>query len=344
VCCAADEVEVFDNIVVGRENALVRLLLWSVARGEAAYSPIVVYGVTGAGKSTLAHALTARYHAQRDAVITTTGADLARGLAHAIETGAAADFRTRHQRCDLLVVDDLQQLAGKAAAWQFFLTTLDALVRRGSLVIVTLSQPPQQTTSLPPALVSRLMGGLLVPLALPRYEARAELVRRAARQIGLAVSEETVARLAGSPQRPASGLSTPARLRHAVMQLAATTATGERNQSESLTKLLADKAPPLKTVCDRVTSLVARQTGFTSSELKGKSRRQAVADARRLAMFVARRLTGASYAQIGRHFGDRDHTTVLYACRKMLSTAKTDDVLLKSADDLANQVAASLMT
>jgi chromosomal replication initiator protein len=185
---------------------------------------------------------------------------------------------------------------------------------------------------------------LLVPLALPGYEARLELVRRAARRIGVAVSEETIARLAGSPQRPASGLSTPGRLRHAVMQRGATTALAGGDQADVLARLLADKAPPLKTVCDRVTSLVAREAGFTSSQLKGKSRQQAVADARSLAMYLARRRTGASYAQIGRQFGDRDHTTVLYACRKVLAAAQADDLLLKTADDLASQVAASLMT
>jgi chromosomal replication initiator protein len=332
------------DFIAGRENALVPHLLSSFESGEATYSPIVVYGVTGVGKSTLVHALDERFRPRQGTVIMTTGADLARGLAHALETGAAADFRTRHQRCDLLAVDGLHQLAAKPAALQFFQTTLDALLRRGSLVIVTLSQPPPQTTCLPPALVSRLMGGLLVPLALPGYAARCELVRRTSRRIGIAVSEETIARLAGSPQRPANGLSTPGRLQHAVMQLGATTAASGSDQAGALEKLLTDKAPPLKTVCNRVASLVARQAGFTSGELKGKSRRQAVADARSLAMYLARRLTGASYAQIGRHFGDRDHTTVLYACRKVLAAAKTDDVLLQTAEDLASQVAASLLT
>src|SRR5262249_15018279 len=131
-----------------------------------------------------------------ESVVVTTGPDFARSLADAVETDSVSDHRAHHQRCDLLVIDDLHRLANKSAAQQFLVSALDALQKRGSLVIATINQLPQATPSLAPALVSRLMGGLVVRLALPGPLARRELVRQSATQANLRLNEQEIDRLA----------------------------------------------------------------------------------------------------------------------------------------------------
>lgn len=319
--------------IAGPENALVRTLADAVVADPLAYNPIVLCGGGGVGKTSLAHALAARRceRLQLSSVVATTGADLVRALAHAIETDDAADFRTRHHQCDLLLIDDVHQLIGKLAAQQFLLTTLDVLADRGALVIATLRQLPQTAAGLMPALASRLAGGLVAPLAPPGPLARRELVRQAAVRIQMPITDNIVDRLAGehdSLRRFAS----PAHLRHAVLQLAASASA----MSEVETKSRIDA----KLVCKQAATALAKHSGLTLAELRGKSRRQAVADARGLAMYLVRRLSGASYAEIGRHFGNRDHTTVLHACKKLTDLVAHDDATRRLAAELETQIAA----
>lgn len=320
-----------DHFIAGPENALVRELAAAATSDPLLANPLVLCGPLGVGKSSLAHALAAlrRERLQLTSVIATTGSDLVRALAHAIEADDAADFRMRHQQCDLLLIDDVQQLVGKAAAEKFLLAAIDGLLSRGALVIATLPQLPQATAGLAPALASRLAGGLVVPLAPPGLLARRELVRQAASRAGLPITDDVVERIA-SENKPRAHSISPREMRHAVLQLAADAPCDLENQPHADAKI----------VCKQSAVAVARQSGLSLAELRGKSRRQAIADARGLAMYLARQLCGASYAQIGKHFGHRDHTTVLHACNKFAGLIATDDATCRLAKELESQIAA----
>jgi chromosomal replication initiator protein len=320
-----------DHFIAGPENALVSELAAAAASDPLSYNPVVLCGPIGVGKTSLAHALAAlrRDWLQLTSVIATTGSDLVRALAHAIEADDTADFRSRHQQCDLLLIDDVHQLIGKAAAQQFLLAAIDVVLGRGALVIATLRQLPQATAGLAPALASRLAGGLVVPLAPPGQLARRELVRQAASRIRLPITDDVVDRIAGE-DKPLARFLSSAQMRHAVLQLAADAPCDLENQSRQDAKL----------VCKQAAVAVARQSGLTLAELRGKSRRQAIADARGLAMYLVRRLSGASYAEIGRHFGHRDHTTVLHACNKFAGLVANDDATRRFATELESQIAA----
>ena len=324
------------DFIAGPENALVRTLVQAATAPSLAYNPVVICGPAGVGKSTLAHLLAERRIASlglSDAVIT-TGSDVFRALAHAAETNAVADLRTRHQRCDLLLIDDVQALAGKDAAQQFLVTTLDALVRRGVLVIVTLRELPQLTEELSPGLASRLHGGLVVPLAPPQALARREIVRQLAASLELTLDDDLITRLA---DHQSSSRTTAAELRHAVLQVAmAAGQRGQRIQPALIAEVLQGERPDARTVFKQATAVVARHYEAAAADLRGKSRRQSVVEARSMAMYLCRRLTSASYAAIGRYFGNRDHTTVLHSCRKIERLAKDDAATTRLIEDLTN--------
>ena len=328
------------HFVVGPENALVRTLFGAAAADRPPHNPLVLCGPAGVGKSTLAHLLADERERSRKltSVVRTTSSDLARALAHAADTNSVADLRTRHHRCDLLLIDDLEKLATRPAAQQYLAATIDVLVRRGVLVIATL-RPLPAASGLSPALASRLSAGLVVPLVPPEALARRELVRQLATQVNLRLPDDLVARLADGGRRHAQ--VTAPQLRHTIMQLAsAVQHQHERLRPELVAQVLAADDPSVKTVFRQAVAAVARQFEIPVSELKGKSRQQAIAEARSVAMCLCRRLTGASYAEIGRHFAGRDHTTVLHACRKVETLAGLDGDTARLLEELATQIAA----
>jgi chromosomal replication initiator protein len=331
-----------EAFLAGPENILVRSLANDVACEMPSYNPLVLCGPSGVGKTAVAHALVARRREQFQlkAVITTTGSDFARSLAGAIENDSVADLRKRYQRCDVLLIDDLHRLATKPAAQQFLLSVLDMLIHRGVLVLVTLRQLPQSTTGLLPNLASRLAGGLVVPLAPPGLLARQAIVRHTADRHALALSDDVLAQLTSDESLPRSAITAP-RLRHAVLQLAASSkSSGRAIRPAQVTQFLAAETPAAKSVAKQITTIVAKHAQLAVSELKGKSRQQSIADARGLAMFLIRRLTQASYAEIGRQFGNRDHTTVLHACQKYERKVQQEDETRRLVADLTAQIAA----
>jgi len=327
----------FESFIAGSENALVRSLAAAVTRRDLPYNPIVLYGAAGAGKSSVASALVSLRRQQFDfrEMLEFNGVDLARALAHAIETASVADLRARHHRCDILLVDDAHRLAGKPAAQEFLIAALDALVHRGSLVVVTLRQSPVATARLCPQLISRLMGGVVVGLALPGPLARRELVRQTADRMRLALSDADISRLACCGDGGREPFLTASRLRRSVLRLRA---EGELGSSAASLRSPKIEQSQVKLVCRQAAVAVAKHFGLTLGEVKGKSRRQAVADARGLAMYVSRQLTAASYAEIGRQFGGRDHTTVLHAVQKYVAIAGRDRAVRQLIEELAGQI------
>jgi chromosomal replication initiator protein len=332
------------SFIAGPENALVRSLATAATAKSLAYNPIVLCGPAGVGKSSVGQALFAR---RRDLLsladcLSTTATDLIHGLAEAIETNAAPEYRVRHQRCNLLFIDDVHRLADKPAAQQFLIATLDALLARGVLVIATLRQFPQATEGLLPGLASRLAGGLLVRLSPPGLEARRELVAQEAARLHLKLTEPALLRLAGEGPQAQQFLSA-SRVRQAVIE-AAFAAQQDPLADAPFEKKTKPSAEPNETkiVFRHVASAVAKHFSITLGDLKSKSRRQALADARGMAIYIARRLTGASYAAIGRSFGGRDHTTVLHAHRKVTALINRDDEARRLVDDISAAVAAEL--
>lgn len=180
----------------------------------------------------------------------------------------------------------------------------------------------------------------MVSLATPGPLARHALVRQFAQRVNLPLDDGLIEQLAGNSKGPASRHVTAGQLRHLVYQLAGDAgAQGGRIDTNKTAKLLAEETPQLKAICRRVMSAVTRHFGVTASELKGRGRRAAVAEARGMAMYLVRRLTDSSYSEIGRQFGGRDHTTVLHACQKFAVLVEQDEVTRRLADELEIDVA-----
>jgi len=311
----------------GPENPLVEVAVLNVldAAGNGC-NPLVFYGAKGTGKSHLARGLAAAWQDCRPGrALYTTAADFAGELADAVELQAVAEFRQKYHEPALLVVEDLGALLEKnspdLAPQQELIHTLDALLARGSRVVVTASNPAEQLAGLLPALQSRLSAGLVVGLLPPAVATRRAVLDclAALRKIDLTVVAAEL--LAERLNTTVPGLVA------ALKELQLTNGQGDRTyiiNTGMVHKYLAQRNGGRRPELREIAAAVARRFELRLSDLRSASRRHALVTARNTAFYLARRLTGASFEQIGRYFAGRDHTTVMHGCRKLETLITTD--------------------
>ena len=316
--------------VAGPENRLVAgaigALMQSTSRATDAprtirFSPsvLVLFGPSGTGKTHLAQGLVRHWQAEmgEENATYTTAADFRHRLNDAIKRQAELKFRTEFRGRQLLAIDDLQHLPPNDHVLQVLRYTLDDYEDRGGTVIVTSTLPINELPHLSHDLRSRLACGLALQLAPPGDAARVRIIRHAAHALGRSISEEAANCLAHGLEGTANNLYS------AVFQLSAS-ANGDRTsdvgRAEQWLSARAGRRPTLR----EISAVVARHQNMPQSQLKSSSRRQSIVFARGLVTFLARELAAASYEEIGRALGGRDHTTILHGYRKIARQRERD--------------------
>ncbi len=323
----------WDGYLVGPENALAQAGALALARGEpAGVSPLVVHGPAGSGKSRLLAGLVAERLGRRP------GASLAHleaeGFAAACaeatrRPGGWLEVRERFRGLDLFVLDDVHSLERTPWAMEELSHTLDALDQGGGSVAVSARVGPGQWSGWPARLVSRLVGGLAVRLDAPSPESRRRYLLDRARARGLALPSDVSEPLAEA----ADGYRT---LDGWLAKLALASKVERRPIGPGLVDsiLAGDPAAEGPTV-DAIARAVAASSGLGIRELRSDTRRAVVAEARHLAMHLARLHTRSSFRAIGDYFGHRDPATVRHACKAAAGRLAADPALAASCSNLA---------
>jgi chromosomal replication initiator protein len=324
--------------LAGPENRLAGVVVDSIlGGGSPVYNPVVLVGPPGSGKSHLAAGLVGTWRqrfGQRRAVYV-PAVDFAREWTDAIETQATEEFHSRYRRAELVAIDDMDVLVPKPAVQQELLHTIDALGAAGGRLVLTSTSTPGLIAGLLPALQSRLVGGLVVPLALPSRETRLAAVARFSQLRAIDLAEDAAALLADGLPGPLSALWAAVLHLGLSAQLDAGKAP-EHRVREYLARLTT--APP--SLRD-IAAATARHFSLRLTDLRSVSRRRAVVVARDVAMYLARTLTGKSFKQIGMYFNGRDHSTVSHGCWKTAELLKTDLTLRSAVDQLRQQIHAA---
>jgi len=320
--------------LAGEENRLLPIAAGAVLAAEqtSPVDPIVLYGPHSVGKSALLKGLVARYKQQHAGRAVLLSADqYTRALRIAGEDGSLDDLRRTHRTAGLLVIDDVQLLATRPATQQELTRTIDAMLGEGRRVLFSLTTHPRQTKLLP-SLQSRLIGGLLVPVAAPQLSTRRALLSSFADLRRTAISPEAIDLLAR-------------RLPTTAPRLLEVLADLERHATGPQIDVATCRASIDAATCvdrptlSQIARLAARQFRLRVSDLKSDSRRRTTVLARGVAMYLARQWTELSLAEIGRYFGDRDHTTVLHSCRTLAALRQSDPQVDAALDQLQSLLA-----
>jgi chromosomal replication initiator protein len=323
------------RFVAGPENAPALHAIEDICtRSALPYNPLVLYGPTGIGKSHLAHGIASHVAKAQpgSSVVYETGADFARGYAEAVESHGVLAWREAHRSAALLVLDDLEQLAERVAAQIELLHTIDSLRDTAGRIVVTARGVPSRIPHILPALTSRLSAGLTVRLAAPGPATRLAVLRMIAVARDLPISEDALLLLADELAVTARELS------GALHDLAAAGNSGEPIDPPAILSYLRSRESGRRATLREIATYTARYYAMHVADLRGPSRRRNIANARALAMFMARQLTGKSYCAVGKYFGGRDHTTVLHGCRKTEELMTRDTGLRQTVFELRSQL------
>jgi chromosomal replication initiator protein len=314
-----------EDFVTGPGNRLAQAAAVEMAASAGStFNPLIVHGGVGLGKTHLLEgigiALRTRHAGLR--VVQTTAEAFTNGFLDALRSGGLGGFRSRHRGAGALIVDDAHFLAAKRATQDEFLHTFNALMAEGAPIILATDQHPRLVARLTDELVTRFLAGMVVKLEAPDPSTRRAILKAKARSRGVDVPEPVLAYVAehlrGSVRELEGALHSL--IAHAVL-------AGKRIDLALAKSALRDtirhtaQAVAMKDIERAVSGLF----GVASDQLRGDDRSQAVAHPRMLAMYLARKHTGAAYSEIGRYFGGRNHSTVIAAERKVVGWLRDEE-------------------
>ncbi|HEY1539098.1 MAG TPA: chromosomal replication initiator protein DnaA [Solirubrobacteraceae bacterium] len=310
----------FDQFVIGDGNRFAHAAALAVAElpGQA-YNPLFLYGPPGLGKTHLLHAIGNYIHAHGDGlrVRSTTAERFTNEFVAALQTRDVDDFKARFRDTDVLLIDDVQFLQRKAKTEEEFFHTFNALHETGSQLVLTCDRLPADMAALEARLLERFQAGLVAQITAPDLATRVAILRKRVQHDEIVLADEgalhAIARTVTSNARALEGALIRVVAYHSL--------TGRPIDVALAEEVLASLYPHARTpqaplTIARVQDLTCDAFAISRDELLSSGRSGRVAWPRQVAMYLARRHTGATLPAIGREFGGRNHTTVMYACRR----------------------------
>jgi len=314
----------FDTFVVGPSNRLAHAASVAVAEKPAtAYNPLFIYGGVGLGKTHLLHAIGHACRRQGLTVLYVSSEQFTNDLIEAIRSHTTDDFRDKYRTMDVLLIDDIQFIAGKESTQEEFFHTFNTLHGSNKQIVISSDRPPKAMITLEERLRSRFEWGLIADIQPPDLETRTAILRFKAHQQPIPIPSEVLDYIARQIQSNIRELEGALNRVVAYARLMQQPLTPEL-AATALSDLLPD-ASHLTT--EEVINAVAAFYGLSPEALRGKSRRKEVALPRQIAMYLARQEAHASFPQIGAALGGRDHSTVHYAYEKIREKIEQDDRL-----------------
>ena len=331
----------FEQFVIGRGNRFAHAAALAVAELPAqAYNPLFVHGPPGLGKTHLLHAIgnyVRRYGSGLE-VRYATVEEFTRGFVESVRHGRTGDFKDRFRTPDVVLVDDVQFLARGERTREEFFHTFNALYESGRQLVMTSDRGPNELPELEERLTERFQCGLVVGLEPPSFEVRRAILEKRAHLDGLSVSPETldeIARIVTSSVRALEGALIRV-VAYASLEGAPATPALTRHVLRRLGEGSAQTVASLAEIIDAA----AREFGVRREDLLARTRRSEVAEARQVAMYLARELTDHSLPEIGRGIGGRNHATVLHAINRVGTAVRSDDRVKTVVDNLRHQLGA----
>ncbi len=328
----------FDNFIEGESNKFARAASLAVAKNPFnTYNPLFIWGPSGLGKTHLLYAITNEIKRSHPGVriVYKKGEDFTNELIRSIQNGDTANFRQQYRGCDVLLIDDIQFIAGKESTQEEFFYTFNALHESEKQIILTSDRPPKDINHLEDRLRTRFEWGLIADMQYPTFELRCAIIRKKAETVPLDFTTEVVEYLASSLKdnvRQIEGVIKKISAYCMISSIPLTVSVCELIVKDFTTGTLS----PLMIV-DRVFIEVSRKTGVTVEDIKGKKRQSDIAHARHLCCYLISRLTDYSLSSIGDIF-NHDHSTAHNSLKKIKEKMEKDSDLKETVDKLISTI------
>jgi chromosomal replication initiator protein len=325
----------FENFVVGASNRLAHAASLAVAeKPSEAYNPLFLYGGVGLGKTHLLHAIGNLCQQRGQQVLYVSSEEFTNDLINAIRMHTTQAFREKYRRIDVLLIDDIQFIAGKESTQEEFFHTFNTLHGQDKQIVISSDRPPKAMVTLEERLRSRFEWGLTADIQPPDLETRQAILRAKADRAGYKMPNEIIELIARRVQSNIRELEGALTRVGAFAELSGLPVT-----TTLVDSALVDLLPRRSEVQpDEVVRRVADAFGVEADRLLGRERSREVALPRQIAMYLLREEANYSLPQIGDALGGRDHTTVMYGCDKVADMLERDDRLRRQVIDIREQL------
>ena len=329
----------FEKFVVGSCNQFAHAAAKATAETPGTtYNPLFIYGGVGLGKTHLMHAIghTIKSRSPHMRVAYITSERFMNELINAIRFNKTPAFRDKYRSIDVLLMDDVQFMAGKERTQEEFFHTFNTLHNSQKQIVVSSDCPPREIPTLEERLHSRFEWGLIADLEPPDLETKVAILKRKADMDGIHLDDDIAMYMAGKVK------SNVRELEGSLVRLVAISSM----KGVPITKMLAqesmknilDSARPMGLTMDRIARAVAAHYDLTVEEMKAKSNSRSIALPRQVAMYLCKQLTRHSFPEIGREFGGKHHTTVMHSVDKIESLVKDDRNFHRDIDELTDSI------
>lgn len=328
----------FDNFIVGNTNKFAHAACFAVANHPATnYNPLFIYGHSGLGKTHLMYAIINLMKKNNpDVKITyTKGEDFTNQMIACLANKSMDEFRDRFRKCDALLIDDIQFIAGKLSIQEEFFHTFNALFEEKKQIILTSDRPPRDIKLLEDRLKSRFEWGLLADIEPPDLELRVAIIKNKAEQVNVEIPDD-VLNFLGENLRSNIRQIEGAIKKLGAMSALSNTAVDMQTARICVSELLGG-AEPVSSTLDRVFLTVSKKYNVTKEEMIGPKRNKEIANARHACVYLIRQVTDMSLPSIAKVF-NRDHATIMSSLKNVESRTKSDPDFLSELADMKKEI------
>ena len=314
----------FATFVVGNNNRFAHAAALAVAEAPAAsYNPLFIYGGVGLGKTHLMHAIGNEIlkNNHNSKILYITSEVFTNELINAIKDNSSDQFRNKYRNIDVLLIDDIQFIAGKDRVQEEFFHTFNTLHESGKQVILSSDKPPKDIQLLEDRLKSRFEWGIIADISNPDYETRLAILRKKAQLDSIIIDDEILSTIATRIDSNIRELEGALNKLTAKASLTKTPITMEMAE-KAINDIVAAQEKVISS--EYIQETVGKYFNINPKDLKGSKRSNDITFPRQIAMYLCRTVANMSLPQIGKDFGNRDHTTVMHACNKIEQDIKTN--------------------
>jgi chromosomal replication initiator protein len=328
----------FDNFIIGASNEFAHAACVAVAdRPATNYNPLFIYGPSGLGKTHLMHAIINQLKMNNPSIniIYVKGEDFTNQLVESLKNNTPHHFREKYRKCDVLLIDDIQFIAGKESTQEEFFHTFNSLFEENKQIILTSDRPPRDIKTLEDRLLTRFEWGLIADIQPPDLELRIAIIKKKAEQVSIHLPDDVLMFLAENLR------SNIRQIEGAIKKLGALIFLSGKELNMDLAKSciseLLGGAEPINVTVDKIFAAVFKKYGIKREDIVGERRNKDVAWARHVSIYLLREITDMSFPNIGKIF-NRNHSTIMSSIDAVERKIQADNMFSLELDDLKKEI------